>query len=80
VLWVQLPEGHDGLELQREAAAAGIEILAGELFSAAGQYRSCVRIACGHPFETMQPALHRLAALLKSARGHAGRLERGAWG
>jgi len=78
VLWVQLPEGYDGLELQRAAAAVGIEILAGELFSAAGQYTNCVRIACGHPFETLRPALLRLVGLLKRARGREGRLRPGA--
>jgi DNA-binding transcriptional MocR family regulator len=65
VLWIQLPDGHDGLTLQRRAAAAGVHILAGEQFSATQQYRDCIRIACGHPFEVIRPALRTLAGLLQ---------------
>ncbi len=64
VLWVQLPETYDGLDLQREAAAVGINILPGSVFSATKEYSHCVRIACGHPFEVIQPALRTLAKLL----------------
>jgi len=64
VLWVQLPEEHDGLDLKRRAAAVGIEILAGEMFSPTKQYSHCIRIACGHPFATLRPALCILAKLL----------------
>lgn len=64
VLWVQLPETHDGVEVQRSAAAAGIRILAGPLFSPSRQYRHCIRISCGHPFDVMRPALRTLARLL----------------
>jgi DNA-binding transcriptional MocR family regulator len=64
VLWVQLPDRYDGVEVQRAAAAAGIKILAGALFSPTKQYRSCVRISCGHPFEVLRPALRTLARLL----------------
>src|SRR5205085_12275472 len=63
VLWVQLPPGCDGTLLQQRAAVAGIEILPGELFSVAGAYRDCVRIACGHPLAVLQPAVARLARL-----------------
>jgi DNA-binding transcriptional MocR family regulator len=64
VLWVQLPEDYDGLELQRKAAAAGIVILPGTIFSPTREYAACVRIACGHPFGVMKPALVTLAKLL----------------
>jgi DNA-binding transcriptional MocR family regulator len=64
VLWVQLPEEYDGLELQRRAAAAGVSILPGSLFSTTKQYDHCIRIACGHPFEVLRPALGKLAKLL----------------
>jgi DNA-binding transcriptional MocR family regulator len=68
VLWVQLPEPYEGVVLQRKAAAAGIEILAGAQFSVTKQYERCVRIACGHPFEAMRPALQTLAGLLTDNR------------
>jgi DNA-binding transcriptional MocR family regulator len=67
VLWVQLPEGHDGLELQQKAAAVGIDILPGSLFSTTRQYDCCIRIACGHPFEAIKPALRALGRLLHSS-------------
>jgi DNA-binding transcriptional MocR family regulator len=65
VLWIQLPNGHDGVEIQRQAAAVGINILSGTVFSPSGQYRNCIRIACGHPFEVMKPAIKTLAQLIQ---------------
>ncbi len=64
VLWIQLPAGHDGADVQRRAAERGVHILAGELFSASGQYKDCIRISCGHPFEVLRPGIRTLAALL----------------
>jgi DNA-binding transcriptional MocR family regulator len=64
VLWVQLPGGYDGVEVQRKAAAAGVHILAGAAFSPSQRYRSFIRIACGHPFAIMRPAVRTLATLL----------------
>lgn len=66
VLWVQLPPRHDGLDLQRKALASGIRILSGAAFSPSNQYRNCIRIACGHPFETIKPAIRTLARLLEA--------------
>lgn len=66
VLWVQLPPGHDGVDVQRRAAAAGIKILSGAVFSPSRQYRTCIRIACGHPFETIKPAIRTLARIAGS--------------
>jgi DNA-binding transcriptional MocR family regulator len=63
VLWVQLPASYDGVELQRRAAAIGINILAGAVFSPSKQYRDCIRISCGYPFEVIQPAIRSLAQL-----------------
>jgi hypothetical protein len=37
------------------------------VFSATHQYRSCIRIACGHPAETLVPAVRRLGSLLATA-------------
>ena len=66
VLWVQLPERYDGVQVAARAAAAGITILPGAVFSATLQYRDCIRIACGHPAEVMVPAVRRLAPLLQT--------------
>jgi DNA-binding transcriptional MocR family regulator len=51
--------------VQRRAAAAGINILPGAVFSPSGQYRNCIRIACGHPFEVIKPAIRTIAGLLR---------------
>ncbi len=68
VLWIQLPDGYDGLEIQRRAAAARIHILAGEWFSPTRQYRNYIRISCGHPFEVIQPAVRTIAGILNNGR------------
>jgi DNA-binding transcriptional MocR family regulator len=65
VLWIQLPDGYDGQEVQRRAAAAGINILAGPVFSPSKQYRNCIRISCGHTFETIKPAIKKIADILE---------------
>jgi DNA-binding transcriptional MocR family regulator len=64
VLWIQLPDGHDGDDVQRQAAAAGIRILAGSIFSPNKQYKNCIRVSCGHPFETIEPAIATLARIV----------------
>jgi DNA-binding transcriptional MocR family regulator len=64
VLWIQLPDQFDGVDLYRKAAAAGINILPGLVFSPSCKYKSYVRIACGHPIEVMTPAIRKLAALM----------------
>jgi DNA-binding transcriptional MocR family regulator len=68
VLWVQLPDRYDGLEIQRCAASRRIHILAGEWFSPTRRYRNYIRISCGHPFEVIQPAIRTLAAILREKR------------
>jgi DNA-binding transcriptional MocR family regulator len=65
VLWVELPDEHDGVAVQRRAAAHGIHVLPGSLFSPTGQYAHCIRIACGHPVEVLRPALGTIAGLLR---------------
>ena len=64
VLWIQLPDGHDGADLQRRAAALGIRVLPGVAFSPSKQYVNCVRIACGYPIDVLKPALRTLSQLL----------------
>ena len=64
VLWIQLPIGHDGIEIQRKALVAGINILSGTVFSPSKQYRNCIRIACGYPFEVLKPAIRTIATVI----------------
>lgn len=64
VLWVQLPDAYDGVEVAARAASAGIVILPGAAFSANLQYRNYIRIACGHPADVLGPAIRTIARLL----------------
>ena len=44
VVWVEFPEGFDGMKLFRSAAAEKIAIAPGLIFSPTQQYQNCVRI------------------------------------
>jgi DNA-binding transcriptional MocR family regulator len=64
VLWVELPEEVDTLELHRVALAERISIAPGPIFSARQQYRNCLRLNCGNPWsEPVESAVARLGAL-----------------
>jgi DNA-binding transcriptional MocR family regulator len=65
VLWIQLPHHFDGEDVQRRAAELGIRILAGSVFSPNKQFRNCIRLSCGHPFETIEPAIKVIASILR---------------
>jgi DNA-binding transcriptional MocR family regulator len=54
LLWVELPEGIDALQLQAEAGRRGIAIAPGPIFAAGNRFKSCIRINCGFPWS---PAL-----------------------
>ena len=65
VLWIQLPEGHDGEAVRRRAASTGIHILSGAVFSPNRLYRPYIRIACGYPFDVLKPAIRAIAGLVR---------------
>ena len=69
VLWIQLPDGYDGTDVQRRAAAAGINILPGAVFSPSRQYATCIRLACAHPVDVMKRAVATIADLLARSAG-----------
>lgn len=48
LLWVQLPEGTDAVELQRRALARGLSVAPGPAFSASGQYSNYMRVNAGY--------------------------------
>jgi len=65
VLWIELPLDIDATALHHKAVAAGIAFVPGEMFSASGQYRNFIRLACGHPWcEQIDNALRLLGKLL----------------
>ncbi|GAB7126953.1 PLP-dependent aminotransferase family protein [Silvimonas sp. JCM 19000] len=49
-VWVELPPQFDALQLQRAAAAHGISIAPGPIFSPGRQYRNCIRLNYGAPW------------------------------
>jgi DNA-binding transcriptional MocR family regulator len=64
VLWVEFPKRVDALRLAAEARAENISIGPGPLFSAAGEFRNCMRVSCGAKWTgTIERALARLGAL-----------------
>ncbi len=50
VLWVQLPEGVDAMDLYADAERAGIRIAPGPMFSPSHGYREFVRLNTGFPW------------------------------
>ena len=64
VLWVELPAGSDSAVLFEHAVREGIAFVPGNLFSASGRYRNCLRLNCGNPWSPrLEEAVKRLGAL-----------------
>ncbi len=64
--WVQLPPSVDALDLHRRAAAEGIGLSPGPMFSAQRAYRNCIRLNYGHPLSAeMLVGLRRLGELAR---------------
>lgn len=64
VLWVELPAALDCNALLDEAVKLGIPFVPGDLFSARGHYRNCLRLNCGNPWSArFEEAIRRLGAL-----------------
>ena len=67
-LWLELPAGTDALAIQRQAAAQGISIAPGPMFSASRGFGNCLRLNCGHPLdERAQSALATLGRLARDS-------------
>jgi len=65
VLWLELPDDIDTTVLHSRAIAAGVAYVPGELFSASGMYRNCLRLNCGNPHTPeIDDAVRRLGALM----------------
>ncbi|MFH1138822.1 MAG: PLP-dependent aminotransferase family protein [Pseudomonadota bacterium] len=50
LLWLELNEKVDGLEVYRRAFEEKISILPGGACSGSGNYNNCIRLGCGFPF------------------------------
>jgi len=66
LLWVELPEQIDSVDLHDRAIKSGISICPGVVFSVTGKYRNCLRLNCGllwtAEVERAIPTLGRLIA------------------
>ncbi|MGY0558638.1 aminotransferase-like domain-containing protein [Lysobacter sp. A421] len=63
-LWLELPQGADALAIQQRAAALGISIAPGPMFSASRGFGHCLRLNCGHPLDArVRSALATLGRL-----------------
>ncbi len=51
VLWVELPKEVNAYKLYQEAIKYGISIAPGQIFSASGDYRNCIRISYGRAWD-----------------------------
>lgn len=65
VLWAELPDDIDATALHRRAVEEGVAFVPGELFSASGMYRNCLRLNCGNPHgPEIEDAVRRLGRLI----------------
>ncbi|MTJ79978.1 MAG: PLP-dependent aminotransferase family protein [Telmatospirillum sp.] len=66
LLWVELPDGVDAIDLSRRALAAGIGVCPGPVFSATGRYRNFIRLNAGCPWSpVLEQALARLSGIVR---------------
>lgn len=68
VLWVELPEEFDTTQLYERAIGENLAYVPGELFSASGMYRNCLRLNCGNPHTPeIEDAVRRLGRVISGA-------------
>jgi DNA-binding transcriptional MocR family regulator len=64
LLWIELPQRIDALELYRSALTAGIAITPGHLFSTGDRYRNFIRLNAANWSEAAIPAIERLGGVI----------------
>lgn len=68
VLWLELPDRIDTMQLYEQALAAGIAFVPGEMFSPSGLYRNCLRLNCGNLWSpAIEAGVRRLGELATKA-------------
>jgi len=66
VLWVELPENVDTLELLPKALKHKVAFSPGGIFSSQEKYNNCMRINCGYPVdEKIENALEKLGGFVR---------------
>ncbi len=65
VIWIELPEKVDSLQLCQQALAQRISIAPGPIFSASRKYRNFIRLNCAQPWsETLEKAMITLGRMV----------------
>lgn len=66
LLWLELPESVDALQLQADALRSGIAIAPGPIFAAGHHFTHCIRLNCGLPWSAeTEAAVHTVGDLAK---------------
>ncbi len=72
VLWLELPGKVDTNALFERAAEENIAFVPGDLFSASGLYRNCLRLNCGNPWTpAIEAGVRRLGEMATEMPGKA---------
>ena len=72
VLWLELPGRVDTNVLFERAAEENIAFVPGDLFSASGLYRNCLRLNCGNPWTpAIEAGVRRLGEMATEMPGKA---------
>jgi DNA-binding transcriptional MocR family regulator len=72
VLWLELPGPADTNALFERAAEENIAFVPGDLFSASGLYRNCLRLNCGNPWTpAIEAGVRRLGEMATEMPGKA---------
>jgi DNA-binding transcriptional MocR family regulator len=69
VLWVQLPDYVDSLDLYTQALKAGITLAPGYLFSATEKYRNFIRLNAAYWSLKAERAMGRLGEIISGMAG-----------
>lgn len=70
-LWLDLPGEIDSMALYQRALEEGINFAPGPMFSASGEYRSCLRLNYGLSADCIRPAVETLGLLAKDMAARA---------
>ncbi|PSB54352.1 GntR family transcriptional regulator [filamentous cyanobacterium CCP1] len=66
VLWLEMPNSFNAMQLYEEALQHNINIAPGIMFSPSGSYQNCFRLNCGLPWtEDIHQAIQKLGHLAK---------------
>jgi len=72
ILWVELPDGIEAMDLYHEARAAGIGIVPGPLFTLSGGFRRNIRLSAALWDERVREGIRRLGEMAHRVQERAG--------